>query len=69
MTTMCKLLIVHDQRVKPLNDFLKHEEKKSSHNCHFIMFFQFLLEMIDDTLIVDGMNIQESIPRVLKMLG
>ena len=30
---------------------------------------QFLLEIIDDTLIVDGMNIQESIPRVLKVLG
>ena len=35
----------------------------------FCLFVQFMLEMIDESLIVNGMNIVEEVPKVLKVLG
>lgn len=34
----------------------------------FLNIFNFLLEMVDPTLVVDGMNITESVPKILKAI-
>ena len=38
---------------------------------HFVLCLsvQFMLEMIDESLIINGMNIVEEVPKVLKVLG